>query len=112
MTTAITSPWESKRTPETRRVEDFLGKHFGQTDAYRYNPASIRIRIVESRFEGMSREARDALVEPYLDQLPPETQKDIVTLLTFAPSELEGTSVAFRDYLLNTEFDDPSPSRL
>ena len=58
----------------------------------------------------MSREHRDGMVEPYLDQLPPETQRDIVTLFTFAPSELTRTPKTFREHMLNSEFDDPSQS--
>jgi len=46
---------------------------------------------VDPHFERIAREQRDAMVEPYLDTLPPETQRDIVTLFTFAPSELEQT---------------------
>jgi hypothetical protein len=93
-------------------VEDLLRRHFQQADSYRYNSASIRVRVIDSRFEGMPREKRDAMVEQYLDQLPPETQRDIVTLFTFAPSELERMPKTFREYMLNTEFDDPSPSML
>src|SRR5947208_5538249 len=112
MTTATTPAWEAKRTPETRMVEDLLRQHFKQADAYRYNSASIRVRVVDPQFEGMPREKRDAMVEQYLDQLPPETQRDIVTLLTFAPSELQRTPTTFREYMLNSEFDNPSPSLL
>ena len=50
--------------------------------------------------------------EPLLDQLPSETQRDIVALFTFAPSELERTPTTFREYLLNCEFDDPRPLML
>lgn len=110
--TAATATWETKRTPETRMVEDLLRKHFQQADSYRYNSASIRVRVIDARFEGLSREKRDALVEQHLDTLPPETQRDIVTLFTFAPSELSRTPATFREFLLNTEFDDPSPSML
>lgn len=110
--TATTHPWEAKRTSETSDIEDVLRQHFKRADAYRYNSASIRIRVIDPRFEGMPREKRDAMVEPYLDSLPPETQRDIVTLFTFAPSELEQTPRTSREYLLNTEFDDPSPSIL
>lgn len=112
MTTATTLPWEAKRTAETRMVEDLLRRHFKQADAYRYNSASIRVRVIDPHFEGMPREKRDALVEPYLDELPPETQRDIVTLFTFAPSDLQRTPTTFKEYMLNTEFDDPSPSML
>jgi hypothetical protein len=112
MTTTTTPRWESKRTAETRKVEDLLGKHFDRADSYRYNSASIRVRVIDSKFEGKSREDRDAKVEPYLAQLPPDTQKDIVTLFTFAPSELQQGSTNLRERLLNTEFEDPSPSML
>ena len=112
MTTA-TPTWHAKRTDETRRVEAVLGEGgFDQIDAYRYNSASIRVRVIDRKFEGMSREGRDTLVEEYLDKLPPETQQDIVILFTFAPSELARTPTTFREFLLNTEFDDPGPNML
>jgi hypothetical protein len=89
-----------------------MRQQFQQADCYRYNSASIRVRVIDPRFEGIPREKRDAMVEPYLDMLPAETQRDIVTLFTFAPSDLVRTPTTFRDYMLNTEFDDPSPSQL
>jgi stress-induced morphogen len=112
MTTTSTPLWNDKRTPETRKVENLLKKHFQQADSYRYNSASIRVRVIDPKFEGMSRETRDAMVEKYLDQLPPKTQRDIVTLFTFAPSDLNQSPTTFREYMLNTEFEDPSPSTL
>src|SRR5271163_4104666 len=112
MTTTTTLPWEAKRTDETRMVEDRLKTQFRQVDAYRFNSASIRVRVIDPRFEGMKREQRDAMVEAELDKLPPETQRDIVTLFTFAPSELVQTPKTFREYVQNTEFDDPSPTLL
>jgi stress-induced morphogen len=112
MTTLTAQSWEAKRTSETRMVEDLLRQHFEQADSYRYNSASIRVRVIDSRFEGMPREKRDAMVEQYLDTLPPETQRDIVTLFTFSPAEIQRTPTTFREYMLNTEFADPSPSLL
>ena len=112
MTTTSMPSWETKRTVETRSVEDLLKQHFEKADAYRYNAASIRVRVVDSRFEGMSREKRDAMVEQYLDSLPLETQRDIVTLLTFSPQELNQTPTTFKEFLLNSEFDDPTASTL
>jgi hypothetical protein len=47
MTTSSTKTWESKRTDETRRIEALLGSVFEQADAYRYNSASIRIRVID-----------------------------------------------------------------
>ena len=108
--TTTTPRWEAKRTDETHMVEDQLSSHFRQVDAYRYNSASIRIRVIDPRFEEMKREQRDAMVEAELDKLPPETQRDIVTLFTFAPSELTQTPKSFREFMRNTEFDDPSPT--
>ncbi len=111
--TTDTPTWHAKRTLETQMVEGVLNQGgFQQTDAYRYNSASIRVRVIDPRFEGMPREKRDAMVEEYLDKLPPETQRDIVTLFTFAPSELARKPTTFREFMLNTEFDDPSPTML
>jgi len=104
--------WESKRTSETKEVEKLLRKKFQRVDCYRYNSASIRVRVIDESFEGLPREKRDSLVEKQLQLLPSETQRDIVTLLTFAPSELIKTSKSLREFMLNTEFEDPSPSLL
>jgi hypothetical protein len=111
MTTAA-SAWETKRTDETRMVEDCLRPHFEHVDSYRYNSASIRLRVIDSRFEGKSREERDTLVEAHIDRLPSDTQRDIVTLFVFAPSELTQSVKTSREFMLNTEFDDPSPAML
>ena len=84
MTTAAPA-WHANRTEETRMVEEVLKQGgFDTVDAYRFNSASIRVRVIDRRFEGLPREKRDALVEDYLDKLPPDTQRDIVTLFTFA----------------------------
>lgn len=105
--------WEAKRTVDTRQVEEALRKAgFEQVDAYRYNSASIRVRVVDSRFDGLSPEKRDEMVEPYLAKLPERIQADITTLFTFAPSELQQAPNTFREYLMNAEFDNPSPSML
>jgi stress-induced morphogen len=99
--------WESLKTDQSRQVEAALRPHYPRTDAYRYNSASIRVRVIDPRFEGLSLEERDALVEPYLKQLPEEIQDDIMNLLTVTPEEIEGFS---RQALLNLEFEDPSRS--
>jgi hypothetical protein len=104
-----TGRWEAMRTKESRQVEQVLREEFPQTDAYRYNSASIRVRVIDPRFEGLEFEERDALVEPLLKQLPEEIQADIMNLLTLAPSETKKFS---RKSLLNLEFEEPSPSML
>lgn len=112
MTKTTTPTWESKRTKETREVEAALGPHFERVDSYRYNSASIRVRVIDSKFEGTSRVKRDRMVEKYIAKLPEETQRDIVTLFCFAPTELQMSPKTFREVTLNMEFDDPSPSKL
>ena len=52
------------------------------------------------------------MVEPHLEKLPERTQADIMSLFTFAPSELHDSPATFKAFLLNTEFDNPSPSIL
>jgi hypothetical protein len=113
MTNTIAPVWEKKRTRETRKVEDLLSAAgFDRADAYRYNPASIRVRIIDSRFDGLSLAKRDAMVEPHIKQLPERTQGDIISLFTFSPKELEQPSKSLRESLLNREFEDPTPSML
>lgn len=109
MSQATVPRWHSMRTDESRRVEELLRKAFAQVDAYRYNSASIRVRVIDPRFEGKSNEERDSMVEPYLDQLPVETQAEIMTLRTLAPGE---ESRDLRKGLANLEFEDPSRSML
>lgn len=109
MSQGTTSRWDALRTPETRLVEDMLREVFPNTDAYRFNSASIRVRVVDPRFEGLSTEQRDSLVEPLIDRLSPEIQADIMNLLTLAPGEVNGS---FKKYLANEEFEDPSESSL
>lgn len=113
MTNTSTPVWEKMRTDETRHVEEALMEAgFERVDAYRYNPASIRVRVVDPRFEGLSQEQRDAMVESHLEKFPERTQADIITLLTLAPSELGQVPANFKQYLRSAEFDDPSPSML
>ena len=104
---------ESKRTNESRVVEDVLTEAgFQRADAYRYNSASIRVRVIDARFRGKSVEERDAMVEPYLAKLPESIQSDIVNLFTFTPEEIADPNVAFRSFAMNAEFENPSPSFL
>lgn len=113
MITRQVSSWEDKRTDESKMVESELRRAgFQKVDAYRYNSASLRVRVIDEQFESMPREERDKLVEPSIDRLPSSTQADIVTLVLLAPSELEQPSNTFREFMLNMEFEQPSPSML
>jgi hypothetical protein len=102
--------WEAKRTAETRQVESVLRAVFPKADAYRYNPASIRVRVIDPRFEGKSSAKRYAMIEPLLERLPERIQADIINLLTLSPVESADPSHTLA--LANLEFEDPSPSTL
>jgi hypothetical protein len=113
MTTKQVPNWEDKRTHESKMVEEKLREAgFDRVDAYRYNSASLRVRVIDKRFESVPREERDMIVEPFIDKLPASTQADIVTLVLLAPSEFKQPSDTFREFMLNTEFENPSPSML
>ena len=109
MSQTTTPRWEAKRTDETRRVEEHLRREFPGADAYRFNSVSIRVRVIDPRFEGKSDEERDAMVEPLLHQLPPDTQADIMTLLTLSPNEAAHRPLKS---LGNLVFEEPSDSEL
>ena len=113
MTTKQLSNWEDKRTDESRMVEDKLREAgLERVDAYRYNSASLRVRVIDRRFESIPREERDSIVEAFIDDLPSATQADIVTLVLLAPAEWKQPSETFRECMLNAEFENPSPSML
>ena len=90
-------------------MEETLRKVFPESDAYRYNSASIRVRVIDPRFEGKSAEQRDDMVEPLLEQLPRDIQADIMNLILLAPNEIANSLTKM---LANAEFEDPSESTL
>ena len=52
MTKQTQPRWKEMQTEETRQVEQTLRRAFSQVDAYRFNSASIRVRVIDSRFKG------------------------------------------------------------
>jgi stress-induced morphogen len=74
-------------------------------DLYRQNSVSIRVRIVDPAFRGMSKKQRNDLVWNYLDALSEETQGDISMLVLLGPTEVEKS-------MGNLEFEVPVPSVL
>jgi stress-induced morphogen len=76
-----------------------------EVEAYRQNSVSVRIRIIDPDFEGMSRAAREDLLWPLLEQLPEEVMADVSLLLLLTPKEAKRSFASL-------EFDDPVPSRL
>jgi stress-induced morphogen len=73
-------------------------------DLYRQNPASVRIRIIDPDFAGMSRTDRHGRVWKYLDRPSEHDEGDISMLVLRTPDE---TSRA----MANLEFEAPVPSR-
>jgi len=75
-----------------------------QITMYRQNSVSIRIRIIDPDFTGLSKADRNDRVWDYLDRLSDDSP-DISMLLLLTPSELPKS-------FANVEFEDPVPSAL
>jgi hypothetical protein len=103
------SAWEEKKTEETRKLEALFRTEFPDTEAYRFNSASIRVRVIDDRFEGKSIAERENMVLPLFYKLPKKTREDVLLLLTLAPSERGPFN---SQSLMNLEFEQPRPSRL
>ena len=98
--------WMKLKNAETEQIEQLLGPHFQRVDAYRVNSASIRVRVVDEKFDGLSERARDRSVEKYFKQLRKEISNDIMVLLTMTPAELDDTPVTMNG-CLNYDFENP-----
>ena len=87
-------------------LRDYESAHpHAQIEAYRQNPVSIRIRIIDPDLRGMDRVDRDSLLWKTLEKLPEEVQADITLLLLLTPEETAAS-------IANLEFDHPVPSVL
>ena len=95
-------------TAETQAVEALLAEHFDGVEAYRFNPASIRVRILDERFRGLTKSARLSMVEPWLAKLPEDIETDIVFILLIAAGEEELPDFS----LMNRDFEQPRRTRL
>ena len=97
---------ENEPTEETKEVERvFREAGFPNTESYRHNSASIRVRVRDERFRGLSRVARIQKLNSVIEQLAEETQQDLIFVLAIAPGEENG------DFLLmNLEFENPRRS--
>lgn len=97
-----------RKSKETKVIEVLLKEHFPDYPqeyppaAYRYNPASIRVRLVHEGFRGISRLARRDLVLPLIRTLPDKIRSDIMLLLLYTPEELAMSAG-------NWEFEHPTP---
>ena len=88
-------------------LNDYEAQHPGAVATlYRHSPASIRIRVVDRTFKGMSKGDRhDQLWDFLTARLDEDVQQEISILLPLAPEEQ-------RNSFMNAEFEDPIPSGL
>ena len=99
---------ENKKTPETEKIERlFKEKGFEHVEAYRHSSASIRLRVRDERFRGLSRVDRMEMIEPIIEELPAEIQQDLIFVLPFAVGE-EKTEFS----QMNRDFEEPRSSRV
>jgi hypothetical protein len=71
-------------------------------EAYRYNPAAIRVRIIDPDFDRKGLSQREEEVWPFLEALPDDVFLDLSMLLLITPRERKQS-------FGNMEFDDPTP---
>jgi hypothetical protein len=96
--------WKQWRNTETNLVEQTFKAHgFKKVHAYRYNSASIRLRVIDPRFEGKSHSKRFEMAEKIIAHLPEDLQSEILFLALLTPAEA-------RESTMNEEFENPSPT--
>lgn len=69
---------------------------------YRYNEASVRVRVVSAKFVGKTSAERYAMVGAAYEPLPPDATDDVTIQLTLTPRE---SKQSFQ--LVSQEFDEP-----
>src|SRR5438309_925746 len=94
----------------TRQVLKVLREHYqpahpdAKIEAYRYNSASIRLRIVDPAFADIRFDLRDVEVWRILKKhLSADILSQLSIILLLAPEEQA-------DSMMNLEFDDPMPT--
>lgn len=101
-----------KQDRTTRKLEAILREHFlprrpgAQLDVYRYNSASIRIRVIDLEYASKDLTERDddiwEVFKKYVDR---DTVSQISVILLLAPDETISSA-------MNRDFENPTPSRL
>lgn len=96
---------ESLVNEETQQIESvFRDAGYLGVQAYRSGPFSVRLRIRDPRFRGLSRVARMKEITPLIRQLPEEIQEDLIFVLPIVPGEESLTQFQ----RMNTEFENPN----
>jgi hypothetical protein len=95
----------------SRQIKEVLTERYkpahrkAKIDVYRYNPASVRVRVIDPDFAGKDIPEREKEVWDILDTLPAEVRSDISVVLLITPEERKQS-------FMSMEFDDPTPSTL
>ncbi len=76
-----------------------------EIEIYRQNCVSVRIRIIDTDFRGLSRSDRHQKVWKYLGPVSDETISDVTLLLLLTPEERQSS-------FANFEFENPVPSAI
>ena len=91
---------------ERALAEGYLPNHpEASLTVYRYNSASIRVRVIDPDFEGRDLVDRETEILPIIRKLPDDLQDQITMLFLVTPRESKRSS-------LSAEFDHPAPARL
>lgn len=89
-----------------KALERYAAKHpSAEVEAYRQNSVSVRVRVVDPAFHGMSRTQREEDFWSVFDELSDELTSELSVVLLLTPDEA-------RKSIASIEFDDPTPSRL
>jgi len=83
-------------------IKAFRAAGFRKVDAYRYNSASIRVRVVSKKFAELENWQRHDLADKIILTLPEEIQRDMIFTVLVTPDEVA-------DSTKNEEFEHPSP---
>jgi stress-induced morphogen len=83
-------------------VRTFQAAGFRKVDAYRYNSASIRLRVISKKFQGLESWQRYDIVNKIIATLPEDIQRDMMFSVLVTPAEVA-------DSTKNAEFEHPSP---
>ncbi len=106
MPISVRGPRDDAIDQVVRALGTYAEQHPGaRIETYRQNSVSIRVRIIDPDFAGISRADRHELIWSFLEALPEDVQSQVSLLLPLTPDE---TATSFASF----EFDHPIPSGL
>ena len=99
-------PIDSSVRSVTAALKPYQQAHArAKIDVYRHSKFSLRIRVIDPDFRGLSLAERDDPLWELLGQLPDDVKYDISTLLLLTPQECQTSLATF-------DFENPLPSKL